>query len=115
KIFDMPLQTKLRYVEENHPSNLKIWKYNHKCSQMSLGKILRIELRAEASVRWSIDDWNTFQESRTIDTGLGIYYADIPTRDMNKPVKLSFTFHWVAQDKWENSNYEIELISKDSD
>ncbi|MFX1489558.1 MAG: glycoside hydrolase family 15 protein [Promethearchaeota archaeon] len=109
KIFDMPRQTKLRYIEENHPSDLKIWKHNHKCSQMRLGKILRVELRAEASVRWSIDDWNTFQESKTIDTGLGIYYVDIPTKNMDKSVKLSFTFHWLAKDKWENSNYDIEL------
>ncbi len=115
KIFDMPLQTKLRYVEENHPSNLRIWKYNHKCSQMSLGKILRIELRAEAIVRWSINAWNTFQESKTIDTGLGIYYVDLPTKDMDKPVKLNFTFHWLNPDKWENSNYEIELTSKSFD
>jgi len=114
-IFDMPFQTKHRYIKENHPSNLKIWKYNHKCSQMNVGKILRIELRAEASVRWSIDDWKTFQESETIDTGLGIYYVDLPTKDLSAQIKLSFTFHWLARDKWENINYEIELTSKSSD
>ncbi|MFX1242569.1 MAG: glycoside hydrolase family 15 protein [Promethearchaeota archaeon] len=110
-IFDMPSQTKQRYVKENHPSNLKIWKYNHKCSQMNVGKILRIELRDKARVRWSIDDWKTFQESDTIDTGLGIYYVDLPTRDLNKQIKVSFTFYWLTQDRWENINYEIELTS----
>ncbi len=114
-IFDMPFLTKQRYVKENHPSNLKIWKYNHKCSQMDVGKILRIELRVPARVRWSIDDWKTIQESETIDTGLGIYYVDLPTKDLSEQVKLSFTFHWLAQDKWENINYEIELTNKSSD
>ncbi|MFX1572658.1 MAG: glycoside hydrolase family 15 protein [Promethearchaeota archaeon] len=115
KIFDMPLQTKQRYVKEDHPSNLKIWKFNHKCSKINTGKILRIELRAEANIRWSIDDWNTFQESETIDTGLGIYYVDLPTKDLVKPKKLSFTIYWLAQDKWEGSNYEIQLISESFD
>ncbi|MFX1341043.1 MAG: hypothetical protein ACFFDK_20705, partial [Promethearchaeota archaeon] len=77
--------------------------------------ILRIELRDKARVRWSIDDWKTFQESETIDTGLGIYYVDLPTRDLSKQVKVSFTFYWLTRDKWENVNYEIELTSNNSD
>jgi glucoamylase len=112
KIFDMPLQTKQRYVNARHPSKFKIWKYNHKCREMNAGKILRIELRAEAVIRWSIDDWHTFQETRTNDTGLGIHYVDLPTEDLPTSTKLGFTFHWSIRDEWEGSNYEVELTSE---
>jgi glucoamylase len=112
KIFDMPLQTEQRYVMESHPSDLIVWKFNHKCRQVNINKILRIEVRAEAIIRWSIDNWNTFKESKTIDTELDIYYVDILIKDLKASTKLSFTFHWLAQDKWEGINYEVQLISE---
>ena len=109
KIFDMPPQTERRYIKETHPSNLIIWKFNHKCHTINKGMTLRIELRTEAIVRWSIDDWKTFKESKTIDTGLSIHYVDLPTTNLKIPTKVSFTFHWLALDKWEGTNYEIQI------
>ncbi|MEJ2248374.1 MAG: glycoside hydrolase family 15 protein [Candidatus Lokiarchaeota archaeon] len=112
KIFDMPPQIQQRYVKEKHPSKLKIWKFNHKCHEMEIGKTLRLELKYEAIIKWSIDNWNTFHEEKAENNGLGIFYADLPTKKLNDSTKLSFTFHWVAKDKWEGTNYEVQLTSK---
>lgn len=112
KVFDMQYQTEKRYINENHPSELKVWKFNHKCYEMNLGKILRIELESKAIVKWSIDDWNTSNENKSNDTGLGIHYVDLPTINLKASTKLSFTFHWEEKNKWEGTNYNVVLNSQ---
>ena len=111
KIFDMPLQTEQRYINQNHPSKLIIWKFNHKCRQVNIDKTLRIEVKEEARIRWSVDNWDTFKEDKLSDTGLGIYFIDFDIRNFKESKKLSFTFHWLAEDKWEGINFEVDLIS----
>ena len=46
---------------------------------MPAGKVLRIELKSAATVRWSADDWKTPLEIQTRDTGIGVHVADLPT------------------------------------
>ena len=43
--------------------------------------MLRIELRARATVHWGIDAWQFATDTTTRDTGLGIHVADRPTRN----------------------------------
>ena len=112
KVFDMPPQTKLRYVKESHLSRLIVWKFNHKCHQVNPGETLRIEAEEKAVIKWSTDDWNSFNETEMVDSGLGIFYADLGTKELNSKTKLSFTFYWVEQNKWEGLNYDVIINSE---
>jgi glucoamylase len=112
KVFDMPSHTKLRYIKESHPSKLIVWKFNHKCHQMKPGEILRIEAGEKAVIKWSIDDWNSFNETETVDSGLDIFYVDLKTIELKSMTKLSFTFYWVEQKKWEGLNYDVFINSE---
>lgn len=42
------------------------------------GCIPRIQMRAQATVRWSGDGWRTVHDTATRDTGLGVHTADLP-------------------------------------
>ncbi len=109
KIFDMPPQTFERYVKNKVYSPIAIWKFNNKCSSIPSGKILRIETLAKARVHWSNDNWRTTLDTVTDNSGLGIYFADLPAKDLATGEKILFTFYWIDAGKWEGKNFSIEI------
>ena len=109
RVFDMPPQTMDRYQVKKTGSPYAIWRFNHKCRTMIQGKILRLEVLAEARVRWSIDAWRTVHDTLTQDTGLGVHCVDLLTTDIPKGGAATFTFYWMESGKWENTNYDVTV------
>jgi glucoamylase len=112
QVFDMPLQTKQRYLVEKKTSDIFIWNFNAHFRSIPKDKILRIECLTSASVRWTIDNWTSFKEVATLDTGLGIHYADLPTSQLDYGQEISYTFYWHDAKSFENKDYEL-TIEKD--
>ncbi len=90
KVFDMPPQTFHRYIEHQTKSNLSIWRTNLKVQNIQSGKTFRIELFVSGSLEWSTDDWETKNQSKLKDTGVGIWLVDIPIPKSFKGKKLHF-------------------------
>lgn len=112
KIFDMPLQVEKRYITDKKESDLHTWSFASKLKQMSFGKKLRIHCLANATIRWSIDNWFTTKEVSTLDSGVGVYYADLPTAQLDHGTCFCFTFYWHDAETWENINYDIVVEKK---
>lgn len=110
KVFDTPPQTVERYLKNKICSPYTLWKFNHKIETMEVGKVLRIEVQAEAIVRWTEDDWKTWQESHTADTGLGIHHLDLPTAKLKAGTPIEFTFYWPESDHWEGPNFKCLIV-----
>lgn len=108
-LFDMPPQTVKRYVEAQTGSPYAIWRFNHKRRTIPAGQILRVELLATAVVHWSSDNWQTTQETRTRDTGLGLHIADLPTTEHKAGAEIQFTFHWLGDDRWQGQNFAVQV------
>jgi glucoamylase len=108
-VFDTPPQTVKRYIEGKTESHHVAWRFNHKIRSIPSGKILRIETQVKARVRWTSDNWDTFQDSSAEDTGLGLHVADLPTEDLGSGRDVGFTFYWPDAECWENENYEIRV------
>lgn len=108
-VFDTPPQTVQRYQVEKKGSLHAIWRYNHKISTMKAGKTLRLEVLAQAQVRWSVDGWLTVQDTRTIDTGLGVHYADLMTTHLPADGTVLFTIFWRESGKWENTDFIVKI------
>jgi glucoamylase len=109
RVFDMPPQTVQRYLERRHPTRRVAWRFNNKLHRMPPGKILRIELLAAATVHWSADDWQTTHDVNAIDTTLGIWYVDLPTRDVSAGSRVKFTFHWSEAGRWERTDFTVSV------
>jgi glucoamylase len=107
RIFDQPRQTVQRYVMGNKKSPYFAWRINNKCRSMPQGKTLRIVLLESAVVHWSLDGWQTMQDSSTSDTGLGTHVADLPTSKLPNGAGIVFTIYWAKQQQWDGSNFEI--------
>jgi glucoamylase len=109
RVFDQPPQPVQRYIKDHTGSPHVHWRFNHKNKAISAGKILRIETLDPATVHWSSDGWQTSQDSETHDTGLGTYIVDLPTDKMKKGTTVSLTFYWPKEDRWEGTNYEVQI------
>ncbi len=112
KVFDMPPQPVSRYQKNNTRSRVASWRFNQKCRTIPVGKILRIEALAPAMVRWSDDNWQTTNDSKSIDTGLGIHYVDLPTSRLSPESNIFFTFYWPNANNWERTDFQVTMTDQ---
>jgi glucoamylase len=110
-VFDMPAQTEQRYLKQQTGSSLAIWRFNHKCQTMPVGKTLRVEVQNAAVVHWSSDNWESSHDSKTKDTCLGMNIVDLPTGDLAAGTALVFTLYWPHEDRWEGTDFRVEIGS----
>jgi len=109
KIFDMPSQTVTRYQANKTSSKLSAWRFNQKIRTIPSGKSLRIEVLASALVHWTSDNWQTANDTKTIDTGLGVHYVDLPATKLSPDSNIVFTFNWLEADKWEGADFQVTV------
>lgn len=106
-VYDMPAQTKERYQVRKMGSAHGIWRFNHKCRSVAVGKLLRVELLQPAVVHWSCDGWTTLADTATRDTGIGVHLADLPTAELPPGARVDFTFHWLDPARWEGTDFAV--------
>jgi glucoamylase len=100
-----------RYVLHPVQSRYEIWTLRHPLRYVSAGKILRIILKAEATLVWSKDDWATRNESGTsFQNELNLWFADFSTAGWPRGSALAFTFFWKGDQRWENRNWQVNIL-----
>ena len=109
KISDTPSFTHERYITQKTTSSFSVWRFTNQINSMSAQKILRIEVMESATVKWTNNNWQTYQQTKTTNTGLGIYLADIRLEKQDSE-KIIFTFYWDKGQNWESSNFEVKLV-----
>ena len=109
QIFDLPEQTCQRYLEKETHSALSGWRLKQRNPTLQAGLPLRIEVLQPARIHWSQDNWQTIQDTPTQDSGLGVYYADLPTQKLASGTQIKFTFYWPDEDRWEDRNFTVEV------
>ena len=112
RVFDLPPQTVQRYLVDVVVPPRVVWRFNHKIRSMPIGMELRIETRAEASVRWTSDNWKTCKDSTTRDTGLGIFVADIDTTMIPDGGNVTFATYWPDARRWEGTDFTVVIHSR---
>jgi glucoamylase len=108
-VFDMPPQPAQRYAAGVRQTPYAIWRFNHRCRAIAAGRVLRVEVLAQAVVHWSGDGWQTVQDMATRDTGIGVHVADLPTADLAAGASIEFTFYWPQAQRWEGTNYSVAV------
>lgn len=109
RVFDMPPQTVQRYLVQKTDSTYAIWRFNHKCRTIPVGKVLRLEVLAPAMVHWSADGWHTTYETRTRDTAVGVHIVDLPTEKLPAETRIKFTFYWPIAGRWEGVDFTVQV------
>ena len=109
RVFDMPPQPRERYQVQQVRSRHAMWRFNHKCRGLPNGRILRVELPAAGLVHWSVDGWATSIDTNTVDSGLGIHYADLDTAGLAPGREVVFTVFWPSESRWEGTDYRLTI------
>ncbi len=109
RVFDLPANTVQRYLVEKKVSRVVSWRLNQSRQQMASGKDLRIELDQPASVHWSTDNWLTAHDSNTQESGVGIYYFDIPSAQLAIGECIRFTLRWDSDQRWIGSDFAVHI------
>jgi glucoamylase len=107
RVFDLPPQTIARYLEAKTVSPRLVWRFNHKIRSIPPGKLLRIETLSAAVIHWTGDDWKTVSDVATTDAGLGIYVADLPTKDLIEGSQVRFTLYWPDAHHWQGADFVV--------
>ena len=119
QIFDRIGIVAERYLGKRGRSDLEIWKPMRRVRSIFAGGALRIQTLSPFRARWTLDDWQTFEDTPSIPTGLGIHYIDIHVPRQQK-AHVCFTFFWTSEGRWEGRNYSVEVqrngqpLSRDS-
>lgn len=111
KVFDTPPQPVQRYLVEHHDPDFAVWRFSHKCTNIPRGKVLRVETFAPATIRWTNDNWETFQELQTKDMGIGLHMVELPISALPEGCSIGFTFFWKMSGTWEGENFTVILGS----
>jgi glucoamylase len=107
RVFDLPALLTQRYLVDRTGSPHTIWRFNQKCRALSVGKTLRLEVLAPAIVHWSADGWHTVYDTETVDAGIGVHVADLPTAALLDGQSIVFTFYWPRSGRWENVDFTV--------
>jgi glucoamylase len=90
RVWSKPPQTFARYVKQRTSSTFQIWTVDQQRAQIRSGKNLRIDLSASAVITWSVDNWNKCAEIATVDSGLGVHYAQLDVSDAPRGTQVRF-------------------------
>jgi glucoamylase len=108
QVFDRIPIVAERYLNKQGRPDLEVWKPTHRVGTIVAGKVLRIQAQAAFLLHWTSTEWETSQDSVSIDTDLGTHFVDIPVSNQQKaPVR--FTFFWTEAQRWEGQDYKVEV------
>ena len=58
-------------------------------------------------MRWSDDEWATAHDTPSVDTDLGRHIVDVATEPYAVGTRITFTFYWPAEDRWEHTDFTV--------
>ena len=108
-VFDLPPQPVRRYLREKRVARCRSWRPDWRPPSIPVGRTLRLDLPGPALVHWSTDGWQTRNDGRTRDTGLGVHTVEIPTDDLVAGCLIVFTWLDLASNTWLGRNHSIAV------
>ncbi|MGB6220049.1 glycoside hydrolase family 15 protein [Haloferula sp.] len=111
-VFDRIEPAFQRYVKNKIGSQIEVWTLAHRLQRISPGKTLRIVTDHPAKIQWSTNDWISADYLETTDTGLGCWFADLPTSELSEGSSVSFAI--LLSDHWEETDFEVAIQRSES-
>jgi glucoamylase len=106
--FDLIPVVAQRYLNGGGRKDLEIWKPTRQVRKVAPGHTLRIQASRPFRLHWSLDEWQTIEDTQSGDTGLGVSFVDLPVRSAGRgPIR--FTFFWPTEQRWEGRDYEVAV------
>ena len=110
-VVDRPERVWERYHGEAPLATRALWRFDAARPNMPAGRQLRVELLAPARVHYSTDGGQSWSDVDTINTGLGIWVADISETPGLAPGQATdLTFWWPRSERWEGRDFHVDIV-----
>ena len=110
RVFDFIPEVANRYIRRAGCQLLEIWKPNRRVRTVKRGWMLRIQAPVQFMLHWSLDEWQTTQDTHALSTAIGIYFVDLLTPpDQRAPIR--FTFYWKHESRWAGVDHAVHVIA----
>lgn len=96
-----------RYAKGATGSNTEMWTLAHQPQRITQGKTLRIITERAATIHWSADGWATANDLNTRDAGIGCWFGDVPSNQLQAGAIIVFTLRW--QEGWEGKDFQVGI------
>jgi glucoamylase len=83
-----------RYAKAKTGSQIEMWTFAYQPQSIAQGKTLRIITDRATKIHWSFDGWVTANDLETRDTGIGCWFGDLPSDQLQADARIVFTFLW---------------------
>jgi glucoamylase len=110
QVFDRIAAVEVRYCRRRRKNAVEIFRLNRQIESIQPGKRLRVLAEERFEIVWSSDNWQTVHTTGSRSIGNLDQFADIQTLP-DQSGQLSFTFHWLDQDRWQGRNFEVRFES----
>ena len=103
-----------RYRDKAPERPALVWHHNHRFHSFPCGRPLRIQLKRQGAIVWTVDAWASSRVEQTRDTGLGYWVADLATEDVPPGGAVEWTVSY-ADGRWEGGNYKLTAVAASGD
>jgi glucoamylase len=112
KVFDCIDAAYDRYVrsgrDERRP--IEVWKHNRRVAAVHPDTLLRVQASAPFVLRWTDDEWQHATDTRSVGTGIGVDFVDVPLP--RRETAIRFTFLWTEDHRWEGEDYAVDVYPR---
>lgn len=91
------------------PARLVAWRFDHQFRTLPAGNALRIEVESPAVVHWTVNQWDSVEDTRTTEIALGVHVVDLATEDLKPGTRVQFTFYWPGVNRWEGEDFDLRI------
>ncbi len=111
QVFDLIPVVAERYLAGRGRKDLEVWKPNRQVRRVVPGQVLRVQAPAPFRLRWTANEWQSFQDTMSLSSSLGIFFVDIPVAEGQR-APIRFAFFWTDREQWEDQEYRVEVEEK---
>jgi glucoamylase len=88
---------------------IEVWKFNRQARTVRRGYTLRVIVGAPFELRWTLDEWNSIQQTPSQPTALDLGWVDIPI-PAGQQAPVRFTIYWPNANRWEGRDFEVAVV-----
>ena len=66
-------------------------------------------------IHWSANGWRSVRDTLTQDCGLGLFYAELDSKDLDAGRRIDFTFRYSQTGEWAGKNYTIYIVTEEQE
>jgi glucoamylase len=114
RVFDMPQQPYERYVRRRSAFSGALWARHSRIAFLFEGSTLRIQTPTRASILWTVDGMSAQHESRSRDTTLGVWVADLDTSQLAAGSVVRFGVREGDDDGSRDEGHAITIVARPS-